>query len=447
MNMKHVFFLVIFIILLISCQTKPEPVPEWVSHSPEASEEEVFFTASGSDSSGNSDEARAFAEAALIQKIISSIGIKPTSDSDLQALKALEELNNKLVRNISGSASDGACIKIIDQYVNQNTVYLLASCRIALFDEEKRNLLELFSDQRASILNTGNEGDRLYNRASYFKASLKFLEAAGDAYNSGLTTKRNIQNEMVDKALGCLDKMTVEIITGSHSVTMGHSFPEVLQGKTIPGNIPLQISVYRDNDSEPELLQTYTTISGRNGSFGFLPSYTEFTGDYTVFISPDYSSAPDLFKSDMAVFHTVYHYFVENPAKSITLGLLIQDVGNRGKPVYDKAVSGMQYIMKERGYKTVLLTSSKTEQALALRIILNGKARFSGFYIKDKIITVKVKGSVFVTDREKAGSEILESGNISVSADGDSLESASSEAFYQFGLLAAEKILEAYASY
>jgi len=466
-------------LLIFSCAGGPEisnNEPEWLSSPPEKSDSVYFFRASSTGKTFSAAESAAVAE--LIDSVKELMHIPQSADLNDKAKKEIDayfEKLRQLLMNREYEASEGITVIHRDSWKNIDGTLNYAieiSWEKDRFNSKKEYFSEFFSAMPPEYLSAVEKAkkaeadDNVYESAQYW-----VIAAAAAKRGGGFTEYR----KALEKAGDLIGNVTLIL----------ESYPDAVYAGLRPEKPVVFRAVYNNKPvKNAELLIRYTKmaldntpavgkaglITDENGKVFFRLPEVSVKGTQSV--SAAFSAEPflNLLGSEIDDFAGKFISIIEAPVveasfealprtSTIPTGIFILETDLAGNPLdSDSAAKGLFDDLKENGFNVAILDldpeemSGKSEEAILRdlkadkrfsskfeRVVL-GKIVLDKFEQKDSGYTVKVSGTLYLSDIERQIN--LYKSTISKTSRASSSSQAMSAAFRQLGRTFAEEIIK-----
>ena len=447
-----------------------ETLPQWVVSPPADTADSVYFIGSGS--AADDAAARSAAGADLVSSVTRFLGVKVTSETTVTARDSLKEFTTTLDNTIKESSEAIlGDFRIVDSYSEEKngtvSVYLLGEYKKSSLLKERERIQAVFAEQREAVSGPEREGDSLFSRGEYYKAAVKYIEAASaasvsDIDNADIKFRRNM--DKARKAVSQLELVSSgKVLSAYINQPFTEPFVSLVQGGgRALAQVPVLV-VYKVVKANGKKAVRRTVVSSDDsGRVSFLRPPAAFVGSETLTMSLDLSSAmeklndvqkdfyPDVEAlEDMTASKRVtFNYKVLSHAKEIPTGILVFDEDNSGALTgkVDTA-SGILEVLSSLHFTvnslpvdtevrklsdTMLIEHVRKLYGDSVKRLIFGKAGIAAFSEENGMYTVKVSGDIKVVELG-SGKVLYSSGTKFKTALGSNLNSAISAAFKQFG--------------
>jgi hypothetical protein len=451
--------------------------PDWVTTPPADTADEVFFIGAGSDAAGDVATARQMASNALVAEITRFLGVKVSAETTSKAKDTLDSYTASLEQVIKESSN--AMIgdfKIRDTWTETvngaANVYILAAYNKESLLKEQSRLRAVFAEQTEAISGPEAEGDSLAAAGAWYRAAVKYLEAAlasssSDVDNAYIKYERNM-----NKTRDAVSSITLEKENDNLTADMQQPFSTPFKatvtstGGVLP-EVPVKISYKTMGRNNRTRIESEVVKSSSDGSVSFLPPPAEFVGRETLTMKVDLSDSlealedvPDTMYPQLEAVEQMistkeikFTYTIESRAKEISTAIMIIDVDNAGNSTgKTESASGLLEALSSEGFNIGTVAPYGNLQGSSDAAVINrAKGDFGGQYGRiifgtvgvsdfresDGRFTVKVAGDIKVAELA-SGKILYSSGNKFKTALGSNASSAMSAAFKQFGKMIGE---------
>jgi hypothetical protein len=492
MHMKNRFFLIPMVLVLLAgsffagCASSPSGTaqerPDWVVSPPADTSEDVFFVGAGSHPDGDSAAARQAATSDLVAGITRFLGVRVTAETTVEARDTLDTFTTSLEQVIrEQSAAQIGDFRIRDTYsetVNGvANVYILAAYNKDSLLKEQARLRALFAEQEEAISGPEAEGDALAAAGQWYRAAVKYMEAALAASSSELDNAAIRFERNMNKARNAVSSINLEKVNDNLTASLYQPFSEQFRVRVVSSSgpmadVPVRFTYKRLGRNNRILISYETLRSNANGIAAFTPPPPDFVGRETMAVNLDFSDAlgslenisnalfPQLeaLEAQIRTNTTSFTYTVESRAKEIPTAVMVIDVDNAANPTgRTESAAGLLEALSSQGFMVGTVAPQQNLQGSSdAAIIRNAAAAHGDRYGRlifgtvglsehresDGRHTVRVSGDVKVADLE-TGDILYSSGNQFRTAMGNNVNSAMSAAFRQFGKMVGESMVNA----
>ncbi|ADK82989.1 hypothetical protein [Sediminispirochaeta smaragdinae] len=446
--------------------------PSWVMTPPADTSDEVFFVGSGSNPDGDEAAARQAATSDLVASITRFLGVKVSADTTVEAKDTLDSFTTSLEQTIKESSkAQIGDFRIRDTYSEKQggiaNVYILAAYDKESLLQEQARIQAVFAEQREAISGPEAEGDSLASSGSWYRAAVKYLEAALAASSSEVDNAAIKYERNMNKARRAVQAITIVRLNDNLSADMNKPFGEGFRAKVSSeagalSDVPVKVTYKTLGRNNRTQIQVETVKSGSDGEVEFLPPPPDFVGKETLSMGIDLSDAlesledvPDALYPQLEALEQLigtkgvsFSYTVESRAKEVATAVMIVDVDNGGNATgRTETASGLLEALSSQGFKVGTVTPfSNLQGSSDAAVIRNAATSFGNQYGRiifgtvgisdfregDGRFTVKVSGDIKVADLS-SGDILYSSGTKFKTALGNNAQSAMSAAFKQFG--------------
>ncbi len=477
--MKKLMYSVLLVsaaVFFVGCVSAPpvkesgKQLPDWVVTPPGDTADTVYFVGSGS--AADDASARSAAASDLVSSVTRFLGVKVTSKTTVVAKDTLEKFSSTLDRTIheSSSAQLGD-FKVVDTFSYKENgivnVYLLGAYNKKALLKEKTRIGKVFAERQEAISGPEAEGAKLASAGSYYKAAVKYIEAAAAAAYSSVDNAQIKYERNMDKARTAVSKISLASVHDNVRVYISMPFTTAFQGRVTSdgkplADVPVKIVYKAMRKNGRKTVRTAVVSSDSMGLVSFIRPPAVFVGTDTLSMTPDFSSVmeklqdvpnklyPAVESLDKMIQskRIIFTYTVLSHAKEIPTGVLVIDEDSSG--AFTGKVETASGIMEALSVKNFILRSIPVDSSLmgmddgalirfvrkkygnSIDRLLFGTAGIVGFQEEKGMYTVKVSGDIKVVDL-KTGSVLYSSGTRFKTAIGSNVNSAMSAAFKQFG--------------
>ena len=462
---RHSIYLLASALALIaaSCASTGMGRPGWVDSPPADTQAAFIFVGAGSDPAGDEAAARRMAQGEVVSEITRFLGVKITAETTVEAKDAYGVFESNVTQRISESSrAKIGDLRVVDSYIDRGpggvTVFLLAEYDRGALLEEKARLEAVFAEQVEAVSGPEGEGNSLMTRGEYYRAALKYGEAAlaavsSDLDNAAIKFERNLNNtkEALSRIrlIGLNDNLTVML-----NSSMDEPFRLKVTGgadRSDPGiegvDIRISYKVARSNGRLSPKSEYFRTDG--DGMVAFRRPPAGFVGAETVTMSIDFRSVleplseiPDPFYAQvegleqvLSQKRTVFQYEIISTARDVPTAVLLMDRDRGGNPLErTDTASGFLEVLTGQGFQVSLLDLSADYIGLSERELLNRLIRqwgdkyeriILGFASIDSFEEADGAAMVLVSGEAKAVD--LSSGTILYSASGSSRARSTSQ--------------------
>ena len=470
--------LLIITLLISACATTSE-IPGWVNSPPENNSEYTYFIGIGSDKAGDQGAASAEAASLIISEITKYLGVRVSSNTTAEARDAYGEFESKLTAVVNESSSarlTGLTIsnKWVEQADSGVNVYLLAEYSTKELLAEKKRLDNLFKEKQEAISGPESEGDSLFSELKYYRASIKYIEAAlaastSDLENADLKFERNIT-----KARDAIERLEIKNVSGPESVYVGEKFDEdfvvrlTSSGQPVEG-LPVTVSYKELRANGRKTALTHTVLTDSEGLASFEAPAVQWVGNEKITFFLDMRAVIEPLEDvsfkllqyvdglEQAVNskRTFFEYNVFSKAVEVPTCVMVMDVDRSGNPLNKSdTASGIISELSDAGFDVFILpvdyrmTAVSDSELIALiheqygniyeRFIF-GTAEISSFEESDSSVIVKVTGKIKAVELETG--KILFSASEQKRAMGSSNSATISAAFSSLGRMYGSRLV------
>ncbi len=445
-------------------------LPQWVVSPPADTADSVYFVGSGS--ADNDAAARSAAGADLVSSVTRFLGVKVTSETTVTARDSLKEFTTTLDNTIKESSKAIlGDFRVVDSYTEEKngrvSVYLLGEYKKSSLLKERERIQAVFAEQREAVSGPEGEGDSLVSRGEFYKAAVKFIEAASaasvsDIDNADIKFRRNM--DKARKAVSQLELISSgKVVSAYINQPFTEPFVSTVQGGgRALAQVPVLVAYKVVKTNGKKAVRRTVVSSDASGKVSFIRPPAAFVGSETLTMSLDLSSAMEKLDNvqkdfypevealeDMAASKRVtFTYNVLSHAKEIPTGILVFDEDNSGA-LTGKAdtASGILEVLTSLHFTVnslpvegevrklsdaMLIDHVKKQYGDSVKRLIFGKAGITAFSEENGMYTVKVSGDIKVVELN-SGKVLYSSGTKFKTALGSNLNSAISAAFKQFG--------------
>lgn len=476
---KRVKISLLFIILvglvslIAGCASSGGGRPGWVDNPPGETGESFSFVAAGSDPGGDEAAARQQAGSQLVSEITRYLGVRITSDTTVEARDAYGEFESQVSQTITESSrAQIGDLQVVDSYTSRGpsgvTVYLLAEYDRGALLNEKARLEALFAEQEEAISGPEGEGNALFAAGEYYRAALKYAEAALAAASSGVDNADIRFERNINSAKRALAEIRLvpqnDLITGTLNTPFTDPFRLKVTGgadETVPGLSGVDIRISYQVMRRGRLSPTSETVrTDGQGVVVFRRPPAAFVGKENLTMSLDFRSVLEPLMNLRDPYYdlvggleqvvnqkrVVFPYEVISLAREIPTAVVLLDRDRGGNPMgRSDSASGIFEILTEKGFKVFqvdpaayaglsegdLLDRLKADLGGRYERVIFGYARIVSFEEADGAVIVQVAGEA--RGAELSTGTILYSASTSSRARGSSQTGTISAAFKTLG--------------
>jgi hypothetical protein len=360
--------LALFALVLAGCASAPPTAeatpaqpPEWVLNPPEREGGHTFFTGSGSSAGGDLAEAEEIARLGVLDEIMRYLGVRITSETTATAKASLDSFEADLVQQLKQTSSGRvAGLEIAQRWVQDRgeavTVYLLVRYNTNDLEKEKRRLEEVFREKVAAVSGPEEEARTLEGEGQYYRAALRYIEAAAAAFKSDLENAEIKFERNLNQAREALRRIALVKLNDNQQGFLGQELPEPFRLKVVAGSsagdpgIPgaaVRV-VYKElRSSGREAVRTQQIKSDADGEAVFTHPVLESVGEGEVTMSLDLAEALEALEDvpdrlypqvealqDLALAKKVTFAFESvSRAAGIPTGVAVFDLDASGNPI------------------------------------------------------------------------------------------------------------------
>jgi hypothetical protein len=487
-----VFLFIGALLLFISgCVSGPEPAggpaaepPEWVLNPPESDDQYVYFTGSGTSSSGSLAEAEEAARGAVLDEIMRYLGVRITSETTATARASVDDFQTDVVQQLTSKSSGRVTgLEIAEKWQVEQagglTLYLLARYNKTDLAKEKRRLEEVFQEKIEAVSGPELEAQELQSRGQLYKAAVRYLDAASAAFKSDLENVEIKFERNINQASDAIRSIGIVKLNDNLSTFMGREFDEPFRAKVVNGStaddpgvegasVRVVYKVMRS--SGRPAVRTETVKSDADGFVSFQAPAPNFVGKEQLTMSLDISDAleslldvPDELYSQVEGFEQLvlnkkvtFSFESESMASRISTGIAVFDLDASGNPIaLTETSAGLLEKLGQAGFQVNNLPVAVTNiagrsTAQVSQFLENnfsgqveraifGTAKISDHSQDKDIVIIQVTGTVTVV--ELSSGKTLLTVNKSKRAQGTNASAALSTAFKKLGEDIAEAII------
>jgi hypothetical protein len=450
--------------------------PDWVLNPPEADDQYVYFTGSGTSSRGSLAEAEEVARGGVLDEIMRYLGVRITSETTATARASVDDFQTDVVQQLTSKSSGRVTgLEIAEKWQVQQagglTLYLLARYNKTDLAKEKRRLEEVFQEKIEAVSGPEMEAQELQSRGQLYKAAVRYLDAASAAFKSDLENVEIKFERNINQASDAIRSIGIVKLNDNLSTFMGHEFDEPFRAKVVNGStaddpgvegasVRVVYKVMRS--SGRPAVRTETVKSDASGFVSFQAPAPNFVGKEQLTMSLDISDAmeslldvPDELYSQVEGFEQLvlskkvaFSFESESMASRISTGVAVFDLDASSNPIaLTETSAGLLEKLSQAGFQVNNLPVAVTNIAgrPAAQVAQFLKSNFSGQveraifgtakisdHAQDKdIVIIQVTGTVTVV--ELASGKTLLTVNKSKRAQSTNASAALSTAFKKLG--------------
>ncbi len=466
------------VILIFSCATT-SGAPDWVTSPPADDSDFVYFTGIGSDADGDTGLAFEQASSIILSDITRYLDVNISSDSSLELRDAYGEYESEIKAVIKENSSARITgMKIREVWIDESgdgvDVHVLVEYEKAALKAEKDRLEALFKEKQEAISGPEAEGDALVSEERYYRAAVKFLEAAMAASTSELENSAIKFERNINKAKQAINRIEIEPVSAPEGTYINRSFPESFKVKLTGGSkalegLPVTVSYKEMRTNGRKTVKTFTGLTGADGVFEFNSPAPGFVGkekitfflDMRALVEPLEDVPFELLKyvdgleQEVNNKRYVFEYNVFSMAVEIPTCIMVMDVDRSGNPL-DKtdtaagilselSAAGFDVYVVPVDYRMTAVNDSELINMMNAQYgnsydrMIFGTAEISSFEEGNGAFTVKVTGSLKAV--ELATGKILFSSSEQKRAIGGNNAGTISAAFNSLGKIYGEKLV------
>ena len=450
--------------------------PEWVFTPPRADDEYMYFTGSGTSKTGDTAEGEQIARGEVLDEIMRYMGVKITSKTTAVAKGSLDSFKTGITQTLTSKSSGRVTgLEISDRWIEKKndsvTVYLLARYNKKEILKEKKRLEKLFKEKIEAVSGPEREGDKLKQDGSYYKATLKYIEASAAASKSDIENADIKFERTINKAKDALSNISLIKLNDNLSGFAGQPIPEPFRVKVVAGttkddagipNVGIRVSYTELSKTGRKRVKSVVMKTNSKGYASFVHPIPQFVGSSNVSMMIDITpyltmleNVPDKLQdmvdglSEIALKKkVVFRFSIASLARKIAMGIVVTDLDASGKPIDEaETESGLLDVLTGANFNVTqipvekwkivgkndndIISLIKDAAGAKVKRIVFGYGKISGYEQDKETIIVKVTGIVKVVDI--ASKKILLSVDKTKSALGSNASAALSAAFYKLG--------------
>ena len=466
-------FIFTLIFFAVGCASSGGGRPGWIDSPPGETGKSFSFVAAGSDPSGDEAAARQQAGSQLVSEITRYLGVKITSDTTVEARDAYGEFESQVNQTITESSrAQIGDLQVVDSYTSRGpsgvTVYLLAEYERGALLSEKARLEALFAEQEEAISGPESEGKTLFASGQFYRAALKFGEAALAAASSGVDNADIKFERNINSAKQALAEIRLvpenDIIMANLNSPFEDAFRLKVTGgsdESAPGLPGVDIRISYQVARRGRLSPTSETVrTDSQGTVEFRRPPAAFVGKENLTMALDFRSVleplmnlPDPYYDLVGGLEqvvnqkrAVFPYEILSLAREIHTAVVLINRDRGGNPMgRPDSAAGVFEVLTEKGFKVFqvdaatytgiaegdLLDRLRADLAGRYERVIFGFTRIVSFEEADGAVIVQVAGEARGVDLS-AGT-ILYSTSTSSRARGSSQTGTISAAFKTLG--------------
>jgi hypothetical protein len=479
-----IVFLFIGTLLLFTSGCATEPAagegavtpPDWVLNPPESDDQYVYFTGSGTSSSGSLAEAEQAARGGVLDEIMRYLGVRITSETTATARASMDDFQTDVVQQLTSTSSGRVTgLEIAEKWQVEQagglTLYLLARYNKTDLAREKRRLEEVFQEKIEAVSGPELEAQELQSQGQLYQAAVRYLDAASAAFKSDLENVEIKFERNINQASDAIRSIGIVKLNDNLSTFMGREFEEPFRAKVVNGataddpgvegaSVRVVYKVMRS--SGKTAVRTETVKTDADGFVSFQAPAPNFVGKEQLAMSLDISDAmeslldvPDELYSQVEGFEQLvlskkvtFSFESESMASRISTGVAVFDLDASGNPIaLTETSAGLLEKLGQAGFQVNNLPVAVTNvagrpTAQVARFLNNnfsgqvqraifGTAKISDHSQDKDTVIIQVTGTVTVVDLD-SGNTLL-TVNKSKRAQGTNASAALSTAFKKLG--------------
>jgi hypothetical protein len=479
-----ILFIGALLMLYTSCTSGPdtaqgqvvETPPDWVLKPPESDDQYVYFTGSGTSSSGSLAEAEEAARGAVLDEIMRYLGVRITSETTATARASVDDFQTDVVQQLTSRSSGRVTgLEIAEKWQVQQagglTLYLLARYNKTDLAKEKRRLEEVFQEKIEAVSGPELEAQELESRGQLYQAAIRYLDAASAAFKSDLENVEIKFERNINQASNAVRSIGIVKLNDNLSTFMGREFEEPFRAKVVNGStagdpgvegatVRVVYKVMRS--SGRPAVRTETVKTDADGIVSFPAPAPNFVGKDQLTMSLDMSDAleslldvPDELYSQVEGFEQLvsnkkitFSFESLSMASRISTGVAVFDLDASGNPIaLTETSAGLLEKLGQAGFQVknlpVAVTNVAGRPTAQVAVFLNnnfsgqveraifGTAKISDHSQDKETVIIQVTGTVTVV--ELASGKTLLTVNKTKRAQGTNASAALSTAFKKLG--------------
>jgi hypothetical protein len=453
-----------------------ETPPEWVLNPPESDDQYVYFTGSGTSSSGSLAEAEEAARGGVLDEIMRYLGVRITSETTATARASVDDFQTDVVQQLTSRSSGRVTgLEIAEKWQVEQagglTLYLLARYNKTDLAREKRRLEEVFQEKIEAISGPELEAQQLQSQGQLYRAAVRYLDAASAAFKSDLENVEIRFERNINQASDAIRSIGLVKLNDNLSTFMGQEFEEPFRAKVVNGSTAddpgvegasVRVTYKVMRSSGRPAVRTETLKTDADGFVSFQAPAPNFVGKEQLTMSLDISDAleslfdvPDELYSQVEGFEQLvlnkkiaFSFESESMASRISTGVAVFDLDASGNPIaLTETSAGLLEKLGQAGFQVNNLPVAVTNvagrpSAQVARFLDNnfgaqveraifGTAKISDHSQDRDTVIIQVSGTVTVV--ELASGKTLLTVNKSKRAQGTNASAALSTAFKKLG--------------
>jgi hypothetical protein len=450
--------------------------PDWVLNPPESDDQYMYFTGSGTSSSGSLAEAEQAARGGVLDEIMRYLGVRITSETTATARASVDDFQTDVVQQLTSTSSGRVTgLEIAEKWQVEQagglTLYLLARYDKTDLAREKRRLEEIFQEKIEAVSGPELEAQELQSQGRLYQAAVRYLDAASAAFKSDLENGEIKFERNINQASDAVRSIGIVKLNDNLGTFMGQEFEEPFRAKVVNGSTAddpgvggasVRVTYKVMRSSGRPAVRTETVKSDADGFVSFQAPAPNFVGEEQLTMSLDISDAieplldvPDELYSQVEAFEqlalskkVVFSFESESMASRISTGVAVFDLDASGNPIaLTETSAGLLEKLGQAGFQVnnlpVAVTNVAGRPAAQVASFLNnnfggqveraifGTARISDHSQDKDTIIIQVTGTVTVV--ELASGKTLLTVSKSKRAQGTNASAALSTAFKKLG--------------
>jgi hypothetical protein len=453
-----------------------ETPPDWVLNPPESDDQYMYFTGSGTSSSGSLAEAEEAARGGVLDEIMRYLGVRITSETTATARASVDDFQTDVVQQLTSRSSGRVTgLEIAEKWQVEQagglTLYLLARYNKTDLAKEKRRLEAVFQEKIEAISGPELEAQQLQSRGQLYQAAVRYLDAASAAFKSDLENVEIKFERNINQASDAIRSIGIVKLNDNLSTFMGQEFEESFRAKVVNGSTAddpgvegasVRVTYKVMRSSGRPAVRTETVKTDADGFVSFQAPAPNFVGKEQVTMSLDISDAleslfdvPDELYSQVEGFEQLvlnkkitFSFESESMASRISTGIAVFDLDASGNPIaLTETSAGLLEKLGQAGFQVnnlpVAVTNVAGRSTAQVAQFLNnnfsgqveraifGTAKISDHSQDRDTVIIQVTGTVTVV--ELASGKTLLTVNKSKRAQGTNASAALSTAFKKLG--------------
>jgi len=469
--------------LVAACASGPgaAKAPGWVLSAPEDKDGFMFFVGSGDR--GNLAQSEEAANAEVIDKVITFVGVEITAQTDATIVATLESYKGDLKSSVQKKSElRMKSLELAEKWVEPKSgtaVHVLYRVQKQDLLAEQKRLDDLFKEILELVAKPEGEAEGFAEEGRYYDAAVKYIQAAVAAAGLDIPNKEVKFERNIAAAKDALGKITILAFAGDNTQAVaGREMPNAFQAVVVTGakssdqpvpDVSVKVSYRVMGTAGRMRTDTVTAKSDEEGIVSFALPVPRFVGNEKItvtlnagpYLEPlekapkEYQSAVTGLEQLAAQKRATFSYTVISLAREVPMGIAVAEVDARGVALASSETAAG--ILGELGAQKFRV---KTLKVPVDRLVGVGDADIAA-YLK-QTYSSEVKRAAFgvcqVTGTEKDGDKVVarvkavvkvvdfESGETRLSVEksssalGNTAETAAAAAFRKVGQLVAQDV-------